>query len=85
MNKAQRERCAELLRCAADIAATERWGLIGCSDTASAWLRASPVTCVNASLIACAVAGNTDGGDDADEYIANMLEAAQRVEEGWTP
>ena len=88
MTKKQREQVVELLRCAADV----RWtgvglnGLFGTSDDLGietalhndAW-----ESLFNVRQVQCEFGCDRSVVDEA--YRRRLLEAAQRVEEGWTP
>lgn len=45
MTARQRRGVVELLRCAADIAASERWGLFGVGATTASWLKPGNDVC----------------------------------------
>jgi hypothetical protein len=82
MTKNERTQVAQLLRCAADIAATDRCELfMTCGDTAATWMDARNRICGLAETALRAVTGAQDA-QCADEFIANALETAARVEEG---
>ena len=85
MTKRDRAQVAELLKCAADIAATGKWGFMGIASDAATFVAHSKRIDDLATKVATEVAGGAEAGKNTDEFIETMLEAAARVEEGSWP
>lgn len=73
----------ELLRCAADCAASDRCiRFLSCGGTASRWLDANDRTERRAERAVRALVPGIESASGRDEYIAICLEAALRLELG---
>ena len=84
MTARERAQVVELLRCAADVCAADAWTLFGPGTDAARWLCA-PTNVRRLATIAVLRVGRGTGAKSADHYVAVMLEAAARVEEGTWP
>lgn len=83
ITKAQRAQVVELLRCAAELAVVEHpmGELFGHAPVAAKFTGASASVRAFAELAAMNAMGGSSA-PDRDTFIANVLEAAARVEEG---
>lgn len=86
LGKRQRAQVVELLRCAAELAVVEHpiGELFGHAPAASKFTGASPSVRAFAELAATDAMGGSSA-PDRDTFIANVLEAALRVEMGLWP
>jgi hypothetical protein len=89
MTRRERAQVVELLRCAADLAASDNYSFMGPASDVTRALKPLKSIRTAATKAVVAVArerrNSTVSARNVDQYVSHNLEAAQRVEEGWSP